>query len=39
MEPGEFVKEEFGYQVVWLREPCPDRYPRRNGVPAKNPLF
>jgi hypothetical protein len=19
--------------------PCPDRYPRRNGVPAKRPLF
>jgi hypothetical protein len=39
LEPGEFVKEEFGYQVLQQRAACPDRFPRRNGVPAKSPLF
>jgi 16S rRNA (guanine527-N7)-methyltransferase len=29
----------FHYQVVLQDEPCPDRYPRRVGVPAKRPLF
>jgi 16S rRNA (guanine527-N7)-methyltransferase len=39
LEPGEFVREGFGYQVLYQREPCPERFPRRNGVPAKQPLF
>jgi 16S rRNA (guanine527-N7)-methyltransferase len=26
-------------QVLELRSPCPDEYPRRDGVPAKRPLF
>jgi 16S rRNA (guanine527-N7)-methyltransferase len=39
MEPGAFVREEFGFQILWQRAPCPDRYPRRNGVPSKQPLF
>jgi 16S rRNA (guanine527-N7)-methyltransferase len=39
LEPGEFVKAGFGYQVLYQREACPDRFPRRNGVPAKQPLF
>lgn len=26
-------------QVLELRRPCPDTYPRRDGVPAKRPLF
>jgi len=29
----------WAYQVVRQRQPCPDRYPRRVGVPAKRPLF
>jgi 16S rRNA (guanine527-N7)-methyltransferase len=28
-----------GIQVLEQVEPCPDRYPRRTGVPAKRPLF
>ena len=28
-----------GVRVVEQTESCPDRYPRRNGVPAKRPLF
>jgi 16S rRNA (guanine527-N7)-methyltransferase len=36
---GEFAREGFGYQVLYQREPCPERYPRRNGVPSKSPLF
>jgi 16S rRNA (guanine527-N7)-methyltransferase len=39
LEPGEFVREGFGYQVLHQREACPERFPRRNGVPAKQPLF
>lgn len=26
-------------QVLEQTEPCPDRFPRRNGMPAKRPLF
>jgi 16S rRNA (guanine527-N7)-methyltransferase len=37
--PGEFVQEEFGYQVLRQVSPCPERFPRRDGVPAKRPLF
>jgi 16S rRNA (guanine527-N7)-methyltransferase len=39
LEPVEFVRAEFGYQVLRQREGCPERYPRRNGVPTKSPLF
>jgi len=28
-----------GVRVLDRVSPCPDRYPRRNGVPAKRPLF
>jgi 16S rRNA (guanine527-N7)-methyltransferase len=28
-----------GCQVLDQTEPCPDRYPRRVGIPAKRPLF
>jgi 16S rRNA (guanine527-N7)-methyltransferase len=27
------------YQVLDQRRPCPDRYPRRVGIPAKRPRF
>lgn len=33
------VSVGFTYQVVTQRHLCPDRFPRRNGVPAKRPLF
>jgi 16S rRNA (guanine527-N7)-methyltransferase len=39
LEPLESVRDNYGYEVLRQRELCPDRYPRRNGVPAKNPLF
>jgi 16S rRNA (guanine527-N7)-methyltransferase len=39
LEPVEFVKEEFGYQILRQRQPCPEEFPRRNGVPSKKPLF
>ena len=29
----------FHYQVMEQAEPCPDRFPRRTGIPAKRPLF
>ncbi len=28
-----------GLRVLRQVTPCPDRYPRRNGLPAKRPLF
>jgi 16S rRNA (guanine527-N7)-methyltransferase len=39
LEPVEFVRGEFGYQILGQRELCPDRFPRRNGIPSKRPLF
>ena len=39
LEPVEWVRSEFGYQILRQVLPCPDRFPRRNGVPAKKPLF
>ncbi len=27
------------YQLLTQERPCPDRYPRRVGIPAKRPLF
>jgi hypothetical protein len=35
----ESIRTEFGYQVLRQIILCPDRFPRRNGVPSKKPLF
>jgi len=39
LEPDEVVHLEFEYRVLRQVEACPDRFPRRNGVPSKKPLF
>lgn len=39
LEPGPVVHLGASYQVLRQADPCPDRFPRRNGVPAKKPLF
>jgi 16S rRNA (guanine527-N7)-methyltransferase len=39
LAPGERIREEFKYRALRQSEPCPPRFPRRNGVPAKRPLF
>jgi 16S rRNA (guanine527-N7)-methyltransferase len=39
LEPVEFVRDGFGYQVLRQSDVCPDTFPRRNGVPSKRPLF
>ena len=39
MVRGLTVHDEVTYQVVVQRVSCPERYPRRTGVPAKRPLF
>jgi 16S rRNA (guanine527-N7)-methyltransferase len=39
LAPTEFIRQEFGYQILAQVAPCPERFPRRNGVPAKRPLF
>jgi 16S rRNA (guanine527-N7)-methyltransferase len=39
LEPAELIHEVFEYRTLRQAGPCPDRFPRRNGVPAKRPLF
>ncbi|HVF13353.1 MAG TPA: RsmG family class I SAM-dependent methyltransferase [Acidimicrobiales bacterium] len=40
MEPdGPIEVAGASYQVLRQRAPCPDRYPRRTGIPSKRPLF
>ena len=39
LEPAELIHEDFEYRTLRQASPCPDRFPRRNGVPAKRPLF
>jgi 16S rRNA (guanine527-N7)-methyltransferase len=40
LEPLELAEaREAGFQVLLQSHPCPDRYPRRTGVPNKRPLF
>jgi 16S rRNA (guanine527-N7)-methyltransferase len=39
LAPAEFIRDGFGYQVLRQVELCSDKFPRRNGVPAKKPLF
>jgi 16S rRNA (guanine527-N7)-methyltransferase len=39
LEPTEVMHEGFEYRTLRQRELCPERFPRRNGVPAKRPLF
>jgi 16S rRNA (guanine527-N7)-methyltransferase len=39
MAPERAVSAEFHFQLVRQVAPCPDRYPRRVGIPAKRPLF
>lgn len=33
------VRAAFGYQAILQATPCPDRFPRRPGMPAKRPLY
>ncbi|HEY1905829.1 MAG TPA: RsmG family class I SAM-dependent methyltransferase [Myxococcaceae bacterium] len=37
--PDRLMHEESDYQTLRQADPCPDRFPRRDGVPAKRPLF
>jgi 16S rRNA (guanine527-N7)-methyltransferase len=39
LERRELIHLEFKYQLLRQVELCSDRFPRRNGVPAKKPLF
>lgn len=41
MSPAERVVRgsRFGFVLIEQARPCPERYPRRPGVPAKRPLF
>jgi 16S rRNA (guanine527-N7)-methyltransferase len=37
--PAAIVKGEFRFALLRQVSPCPERFPRRVGVPAKRPLF
>lgn len=37
--PERTVTEPVAFQVLRQREPCPARFPRKVGMPAKRPLF
>jgi 16S rRNA (guanine527-N7)-methyltransferase len=39
LEPVAFVRNQFGYQVLRQQQACPERFPRRNGMPSKKPIF
>jgi 16S rRNA (guanine527-N7)-methyltransferase len=39
LTPVGFVREDFGYQVLRQTELCPEKFPRRDGVPSRKPLF
>jgi 16S rRNA (guanine527-N7)-methyltransferase len=39
LEPVQERRAAFGYQVLSQVRPCPPRFPRRPGIPAKRPLF
>lgn len=39
MELGASVTAPFRFQRILQRTPCPERYPRRVGVPARRPLW
>jgi 16S rRNA (guanine527-N7)-methyltransferase len=32
-------RRTFGFEILRQKSPCPDRYPRREGIPAKRPLY
>jgi 16S rRNA (guanine527-N7)-methyltransferase len=37
--PCRVIRARFSYQVLEQVAPCPDRYPRRAGIPSKRPLY
>jgi 16S rRNA (guanine527-N7)-methyltransferase len=39
MAPLQYVESPSAFQVIVQEMPCPERYPRRVGIPAKRPLF
>ncbi len=39
LEPVEIVRHGYTFQVLRQTESCPEAFPRRDGVPAKRPLF
>jgi len=39
LAPELVLRDPFGLAVLRQAAPCPDRYPRRPGIPGKRPLF
>jgi 16S rRNA (guanine527-N7)-methyltransferase len=38
-DEGRHIRREVGFRTLRQVRPCPDRFPRRSGIPAKRPLF
>jgi len=32
-------RDRYGYQVLLQQQQCPDRFPRREGIPRKRPIY
>ncbi len=39
LTPGDRLVGRTAFQTLVQSRPCPDRFPRRVGIPAKRPLF
>ena len=39
LEPLGVWRDSFGYRLLRQKVPCPERFPRRVGIPAKRPLY
>jgi 16S rRNA (guanine527-N7)-methyltransferase len=39
LEKLKVIADPFRFRLLSMREDCPDRFPRRTGVPQKRPLF
>ncbi|MGH9028934.1 MAG: 16S rRNA (guanine(527)-N(7))-methyltransferase RsmG [Acidimicrobiales bacterium] len=39
LEPLCVFRGDFGYEVLRQVAPCPERFPRREGIPRKRPLY
>lgn len=39
LSPATEIRQQFGYLVMRQVSPCPERFPRRSGIPEKRALF
>jgi 16S rRNA (guanine527-N7)-methyltransferase len=39
LAPVAYIRQQFGYQILRQSELCSEKFPRRDGVPSRKPLF